>query len=115
MIPGEYNPLIAKLISRTNTHDVKWESTSDQSSFEAQIGNNSLFITRRESYDPDMDEDIIYFEISIHHLDHEIDSFCIWPQESQDTFNRISNLFSNARRQALDIDRTIAEMLADLD
>lgn len=114
MIPSEYKPLVNKLISVTDKGIRNWSVTSDDSKFTMDIGINGVMIryfTAWAGYD-EMEENVVRLEI-INSNGEVVDGFSVG--ENDGGFNEIYSLYEKARRNALRIDKTISDLIRDLD
>lgn len=110
MIPTEYKPLISKLLEKTNTRSLNWSTTSDASKYEVKIGDNYITIDTFT----DFVSGISFIKIEIlDQLGSKVDSFSV--DDSEADYSIISDLYYSARRNALKIDETLADILKELD
>ena len=114
MIPEEYKPLINKLIEATQKGTRNWSVTSDDSKFSMDIGVNGVVIRFFRAWDPAMDREeyVVRFEI-INPVGISVDGFS--EGESDSDYSEMLCFYETARRSALRIDKTISELMHDLD
>ena len=114
MIPTEYKPLIDKLVRLTNDGSRNWTVTSDDSKFAMDIGLNGVVVRFFRAWDPatEGEEYVVRFEI-INPVGVSIDGFS--EGESDSDYSEMLSFYEMARRSALRIDKTISELMRDLD
>lgn len=110
MIPEEYIPMLEKISELTKKRKKSWEKTSDMNRFILKVGLNAISLFSFTSY-PD-DEECIGFEL-LNTYGDRIDGFGVGITESE--YSKMSELYSNARRNALKIDSAISNVMNDLD
>lgn len=114
MITKEYRELIDKIIERTYDGKIKWETTSDRNKYLCKIGDKTI-IVRSYTYNDNaelIDTQCISFEI-LDILGEKIDG--IYIDENESDFIKMTSLYDMARRNALNIDRTIRDLLDALE
>jgi hypothetical protein len=105
MIPESYRHIIAGLLVRTNQKEVNWQGTVDPSVYIVYFRGFSLAIDKYD--DPDRRQELV--AVRLYNVKGEpIDSFSTY--ETEDDYPTLYELWSNARRKALDIDKAIAVM-----
>lgn len=109
MISEEYFDLIDKLVDRTRLDEVYWKSTSEDHRFIVYFKNFSLSVF--QGFDQNENEEFVRI-ILLNDDGHEIDSF--WISETDIHWKLASDLFSGARRKALNIDKAIHIILNEL-
>lgn len=114
MIPEEYKPLVDKLVKVTNNGSRNWAVTSDDSKFTMDIGLNGVVIRFFRAWDPatELEEYVVRLEI-INSVGESIDGFS--EGQTDIGYNEMYSLYEMARRNALHIDKTISELMRDLD
>ena len=110
MIPEEYKPMIDKIISNTDTRKCSWETTSDSEKFILKAGANSISIFYYESY-PD-DVPVVALEI-LNLFGEKVDGIYIKNEDID--FDKMYQLYTAARRNALKITETISDIMTWLD
>lgn len=113
MIPNEYKPLIDKIIQRTSERVLTWMTTSIEDQFETKIGNYNVTIRRvlRDVYDDEPAS--VSFEI-LDSYGEKVD-YLYTDEDEEIDYDKMLSLFSAARRQALNIDGAISDMMQNLD
>ena len=110
-IPEVYYKVIYGLLQKSQKNEVIWNTTTDANTFIVYFDKFSLSISQK--YWGDFNNPEIYFTIDIINDNGEtIDSFQIEGGEAD--WNRISELFTLARRSALSIDNAIKAILTEI-
>ncbi|MCG8073278.1 MAG: hypothetical protein N0C86_14990 [Candidatus Thiodiazotropha taylori] len=110
MITDEYFSLVEKLVHRTSQGEVNWKSTSDNHQFLVYFNKFTLSVS--QSFDQHNQEAYIRI-VLLNDEGSEIDSF--WVHESDNHWELASQLFTGARRKALQIDEAIHTIMDELD
>lgn len=119
MIKEKYETLISKLIVATANGNLTWEKTSSRNEFQVKLGNNGVSISY---YDPEKygylsgipvnnQKPSVSLEV-INSDGKEIDGETI--EKGQKDYERLLDLYKEARRQCLHVDETLDEILKSL-
>jgi len=110
-IPEVYYKVIYGLLQKSQKNEVIWNTTTDANTFIVYFDKFSLSI--RQKYQGDYNNPEMWITIDIINDDGEnIDGFEI--EEGDTDWNKISELFTLARRSALFIDKAIQTMLTEI-
>lgn len=114
MIPPDYEVLLKKLRTTTEKGMRSWIETSDDQKFMMKVGLNSVSVRQSNYYDDDGDYlgDVVSFEV-INQKGDTIDTFVTYWSDPE--FQEMNNFYKMARRNALKIDKTISQLIQDLD
>lgn len=114
MITKEYRELIDKIILRTSEGKIKWETTSDKNKFLCRISLKTIVVHSYVYYNQESDSNLqsISFEI-LDLMGEKIDG--IYVDESEPDYIKMTDLYDMTRRNALNIDRTIRDLLDALE
>ena len=118
MAGDRYQKIVDLLIARTSGHDLDWKETADSDVFQVSLSNYSIILSEEPRYTASgMFNHVLRSvrKFSVRNPDGtEIDSFTD-DDLPQDYSPRTSELFRNARRQALGVDRALDEILSELE
>lgn len=103
MIPDIYQAIFDKLVARTQKGEVNWKPTTKENTFLVNFKEFSLSITRGQYADADSME-YVQFQIR-NNVGKTIDDFYI--DQTYYGWSETNELFNNARRKALNIDRAV--------
>jgi hypothetical protein len=110
-VPELYNNIIYGLLQKSQKKEVIWNTTTDANTFIVYFDKFSLSI--RQKYRGDFNNPETWITIDIINDDGEnIDGFEI--EEGDADWNKISVLFTLARRSALSIDNAIQTILTEI-
>ena len=110
MVPQTYMKIFEKLYIQTNDGLLNWEPGTHDFNFLISFDNYSISITKDI-----FDEDLERYIFRLHdEFGNEIDGFNV-SMGDEPSFTRASDIFSKARRYALNIDKAIREIEAKLD
>jgi len=109
MVPENYNKLITGLTIRTSRGEVNWKRTTNAGLFFISFTGFSLSINR--FYDSEGDYTIM-FKI-YDGKGNELDRFNIYGGDEQ--WDRISEMYDAARREALNLDKAIETMSKEVE
>ncbi len=109
MIPDEYKAMIDLLIERSSQKKLRWKTTSDSQKFLVDIGLNAISVESFHEYQQDVDMiGIRLYNTTGDQIDW------IASDERESDFIKLHSLYSAGRRSALNIDKTISEIMSSL-
>lgn len=120
MIKDKYETLTRKLIEATGKGTVEWEKTSANNEFQARLGNNAVSISFFDpgdfasilTIDNGSDKGIYYCLSLINSEGKMID--CEIKHQDEYGYERLKDLYSEARRKFFKVDETLDEILKNL-
>lgn len=110
MISDEYRPLVDLLARRTSDDAVNWQATSDEDEFLVKFDNFSLSL--RSAWDQETEKQYIAFTLR-DAQGKRMDNF--WVEVGDADYDQLNELWSRARRKALNIDSAIRQIIEELE
>jgi hypothetical protein len=109
MANDKYAQIVDRLIYKTNQREIEWKEGVYPGAFQVSFPNYSLTLIPREGQDDTTD-----YIIGIIDSDgHTIDTFSD-VDLGGDYYAKMAELYQNARRQALGVDKALDEILDEL-
>ena len=110
MISDDYIHLVEKLIKRTKAGEVNWKNTVKDGEYMIYFKGFSLSIST--SFDDNEDKGYVLISLR-NESGNEIDKF--WIGEGDPHYKMVSELYSGARRKALQIDEALSSIMSELE
>ena len=104
---AETTDILTRLLERTNQDKVGWQSTSDEDTFTAVLGNASVLIL--------VDRTNAAILQILNQEGREIERLDSGTQEGQQWGYQLRELYSRARRIALGVDSQLDDLLQELE
>ncbi len=108
---AEVTDIITKLLERTNENKVSWQTTADEDTFIAVVGNTSTLVY---GYGDPRSRQEVQFRI-LNSEGREIERYDTKTEFDQLIEVDLVELFTKARRVALGVDSQLDELLKALD
>jgi hypothetical protein len=109
MVNNKYLQIVDRLIYKTNQRDIEWKEGVYPGAFQVSFPNYSLTLAPCEGEHGDTD----YVIAVIDSDGNTIDTFSD-VDLGGDYFPKLAELYQNARRQALGVDKALDEILDEL-
>lgn len=114
MSANKYARMLQLLVEQTNSGKLDWKETGDESRFLVSFPSYSILISEEEGEDDTMD----YFISIVNSEGKTVDRFSDVTLSSQNlvanSFNIMRDLFNEARRRALGVDKALDDIIAHL-
>lgn len=119
MIEDKYEALISKLVEATINGQLAWEKTSASNEFQVKLGNNAVSISYYDpniyGYIPAPSVNIQKPTVSIIIINSDGKEVDGETREKGDAgYDKLYNLYKDARRKCLNVDETLDEILKNL-
>lgn len=118
MSADRYQKIVDRLVSKTSDREIDWKETASTTIFQVSLSNYSIMLTEEYRYEGagffnKITRTVRKFSV-VSPEGVEIDSFT--DDDLPDGYAEItSELFRNARRQALGVDKALDEILSELE
>lgn len=108
---AEVTDIITKLLERTNEDKVSWQTTADEDTYAAVVGDMSALVSARAARFADQD---VSFRV-LNSQGREIARYDTGTSGDFNIVGRLRELHSSARRVALMVDSQLDELLKALE